>query len=101
MELNRVYVSDLLADWKKFQQTQLLFPFYTSHSQARAAFLDAVKCGKGYWVQCDTDWLLVTKNDQADSWEISNLLISTDFGWQKAFLLLETAARQNSNDRYD
>lgn len=94
MELNRVYVSDLLADWKKFQQTQLLFPFYTSHSQARAAFLDAVKCGKGYWVQCDTDWLLVTKNDQADSWEISNLLISTDFGWQKAFLLLETAARQ-------
>ncbi|MDT2613076.1 hypothetical protein [Enterococcus dongliensis] len=47
MELKRVYVSDLLMDWKKFQQTQLLFPFYSSHGQARTAFFSAVKRGGG------------------------------------------------------
>ncbi len=94
MELKRVYVSDLLMDWKKFQQTQLLFPFYSSHGQARTAFFSAVKRGGGYRIQYRSYWLLVDKIDQEDCWEINNLLISTNLGWQTAFLLLENAARQ-------
>ena len=34
MELSRVYRSDLLVNWEKFQQAQLLFPFYHSHTQS-------------------------------------------------------------------
>lgn len=45
MDLKRVYVSDLLMVWEKFQQVQLLFPFYSSHGEARSEYLEAVKKG--------------------------------------------------------
>lgn len=94
MELKRIYVSDLLAVWEEFQQTHLLFPFYASHGQARTEFLAAVKRGEGYWVQKKSQWLLVDKTDKGDAWQINNLLISANLGWQTAFVLLENAARQ-------
>lgn len=94
MELKRIYVSDLLASWKKFQQTQLLFPFYPSHGQARSEFLAAVKRGEGFWLQRKSQWLLVDRIDKDNTWQINNLLISLNLGWQTAFLLLENAARQ-------
>ncbi|REC32541.1 hypothetical protein CF160_08895 [Enterococcus pseudoavium] len=94
MELSRVYRSDLLVNWEKFQQAQLLFPFYHSHSQARSAFLAAVKRGTGYLIQEQTVWLLVAKKEQGDTWQVDNLLASGELGWLEAFLLLEKAARQ-------
>ncbi|MEQ7302755.1 patatin-like phospholipase family protein [Enterococcus avium] len=94
MELKRIYMSDVLAFWGRFQQMQLLFPFYASHSQGRSAFLAAVKRGEGYWIQCKSHWLLVDKMDESDSWRIKNLLISTELNWQTAFVMLENAARQ-------
>jgi len=94
MELKKIYLSDLSAVWDKFQQSQLLFPFYRSHGQARSEFLAAVKRGNGYWIQCKSHLLLVDKIDEGDTWRINNLLISTDLGWRTAFLWLENAARQ-------
>ncbi|MBO0455201.1 patatin-like phospholipase family protein [Enterococcus hulanensis] len=94
MELKKIYLSDLSAAWDKFQQSHLLFPFYRSHGQARSEFLAAVKRGNGYWIQRKSHWLLVDKIDEGDTWRINNLLISTDLGWQTAFLWLENAARQ-------
>jgi len=94
MELKRIYRSDLLAAWDKFQQSHLLFPFYDSHGQARLEFLASVKRGHGYWIQRNSQWLLVDKIDEDDTWQINNILISTDLGWRTAFLLLENAARQ-------
>ena len=92
MELKRIYMSDVLAFWGRFQQMQLLFPFYASHSQGRSAFLATVKRGEGYWIQCKSHWLLVDKMDESDSWRIKNLLISTELNWQTAFVMLENAA---------
>jgi NTE family protein len=89
-----MYVSDLLASWKVFQQSHLLFPFYPSHGQARSEFFAAVRRGEGYWVQRDSQWLLVEKVDAGETWRITNLLISTEMDWQTAFQLLETTARQ-------
>ncbi|MBO0453822.1 MULTISPECIES: patatin-like phospholipase family protein [Enterococcus] len=94
MELKRMYRSELLAAWDKFQRSQLLFPFYDSHSQARTGFLSAVKRGNGYFIERKAQWLLVEKVDEGGTWRINNLLISTDIGWRTAFLLLENAARQ-------
>ncbi|AXG39201.1 patatin-like phospholipase family protein [Enterococcus gilvus] len=94
MTLKRMYVSDLLASWKVFQQSHLLFPFYPSHGQARSEFFAAVRRGEGYWVQRDSQWLLIEKVDAGETWRITNLLISTEMDWQTAFQLLETTARQ-------
>lgn len=94
MALKQMYMSDVLAFWEKFQQTQLLFPFFASHGQGRTAFLAAVKHGEGYWIQRKSQWLLVDKTDAGEAWHIRNLLISIDLNWQTAFTLLENAARQ-------
>lgn len=94
MDLKRVYVSDLLMVWEKFQQVQLLFPFYSSHGEARSEYLEAVKKGRGYWLQNKSQWLLIEKIDEDDGWRINNLLISRELGWETAFLFLEKAARQ-------
>lgn len=94
MELTKVYRSDLLAAWEEFQQTHLLFPFYPSHGQARSEFMRGVKHGTGFGLQHKGQWLLVNKLDEANSWRITNLLVSNAFDWGPAFLLLENAARQ-------
>ena len=63
MELKRIYMSDVLAFWGRFQQMQLLFPFYASHSQGRTAVVATVKRGEGHWIQSKTQGLLVDKMD--------------------------------------
>ena len=71
-----------------------LFPFYSSHGEARSEYLEAVKKGRGYWLQNKSQWLLIEKIDEDDGWRINNLLISRELGWETAFLFLEKAARQ-------
>ena len=94
MELKRIYASELLADWTIFQQTHLLFPFYSSHRQARTEYFSAVKKGHGFLLRYKADCLFVDKVVEKEAWVINNLLITAELNWKTAFLLLENAARR-------
>ena len=41
-EDNKIYFSDLYVSQDVFQQSRLVFPFFSSHSEARAAFQSVV-----------------------------------------------------------
>ncbi|MFC4772497.1 patatin-like phospholipase family protein [Enterococcus hermanniensis] len=92
--LKKIYVSELIATWKKFQQMNLLFPFYSSHQQARDHYFAAVKNGKGYRISTGTSELWFVKNEMVEGWQITNLLCLPNSNWQQGIQSLEKAARQ-------
>lgn len=92
--LKKTYVSELSTTWKEFQQAHLLFPFFSSHQQARTHYVAAAKNGRGYRVIDGTNQLWFVKNEKADGWQIINLLSSSDSSWERVIDLLEKAARQ-------
>jgi NTE family protein len=94
VKIVKLYRSDLYNSQDLFQQSQLVFPFFASHSKGREAFLTSVN-QQGWQVTSQQGTVYFSCVYKDSTLFIQNLLQVTrnSFTWQTLVSLLESVAR--------
>jgi NTE family protein len=100
MKTAKIYFSDLYLSQEAFQQSQLVFPFFASHSQARAAFQSVVN-EQGWRLTNQRGTVYLSCVHEGTILTIQNLLqIPSDaFTWKSLVAMTESFARSRFVDR--
>lgn len=96
MQVDRLFPSDRIQNEKSFQKSQLILPFYPSHSEAKEQMLQQIKRGETWRLAYQQKQLFLSFVYQGEIACLTNLLYepTADFSWRTGLHMIENFFRQ-------